>query len=177
MRRNSLRHPTYDYTSPGLYFITICTHKRARLFGDIRNGVMILSALGQIAHDEWLRSATIRAEIEQDEFVIMPDHMHGLVIIKDHQPPPQQPSGKGPKPHSLSALVAGYKATVSRTIHLTQNAPNLRIWQRNFHDRIVRIGPHTDVAAARIRRYIANNPAAWQAENAKRRAAELRAAP
>src|SRR5690606_8382257 len=74
----------YDYSQPGAYFITICTHQREHLFGEIVDGEMKLNEFGQIAHEEWHKTALIRGEIDLDEFVIMPNHFHGIVII--HEP-------------------------------------------------------------------------------------------
>ena len=81
--RRSIRLKGYDYSQPGAYFVTIVTQNRAEIFGQVVDGEMKLSALGQIVHDEWMRSIGIRAEIQlyEDEFVIMPNHVHGIVWI------------------------------------------------------------------------------------------------
>jgi putative transposase len=83
--RLSIRLKGYDYSQPGAYFITLVTFHRHELFGKIVNARMHLSVIGQIAHDEWLRTAGIRREIRlfEDEFVIMPNHLHGIVWIVD----------------------------------------------------------------------------------------------
>jgi REP-associated tyrosine transposase len=80
-RRHSVRLPAFDYGQDGAYFITICTHRRANLFGTIDHGRVALTAAGQIAWDEWLRSPTIRPELTLGAFVVMPDHVHGIVIV------------------------------------------------------------------------------------------------
>ena len=79
--RRSIRLQGYDYTQAGAYFVTICTHNRQCLFGDIADGEMRLNRLGQIVVDEWMKTAQIRAEIELDEWVVMPNHFHGIVVI------------------------------------------------------------------------------------------------
>jgi REP element-mobilizing transposase RayT len=81
--RRSIRLKGYDYTLPGAYFVTLVTYHRDEIFGSIKNGAMHFSPLGQIVHDEWMRSADIRREIclYEDEFVIMPNHVHGIVWI------------------------------------------------------------------------------------------------
>ena len=81
--RRSIRLKEYDYAQAGAYFITICTHQRENLFGEIADGVMILNEFGQIAHEEWHKTALIRGEIDLDEFVIMPNHFHGIIWIMD----------------------------------------------------------------------------------------------
>ena len=80
-RRRSLRLKGYDYSRAGAYFRTICTHERSILFGEIIDGRMALNDLGQIVEQEWAKSAHIRAEIQLDEWVVMPNHFHGIVWI------------------------------------------------------------------------------------------------
>ena len=80
-KRRSIRLPGYDYSSPGAYFITICTHQHSCIFGDIIDGQMHLNEMGRIAADEWLQTAVIRQEIELDEWGVMPNHFHGIVFI------------------------------------------------------------------------------------------------
>jgi len=81
--RRSIRLKGYDYSQPGAYFITICTHERECLFGEIVNDEMILNDYGKIVYEEWFLSAKIRNEIElyENEFVVMPNHIHGIVWI------------------------------------------------------------------------------------------------
>ena len=85
--RRSIRLKGYDYTQPGAYFITICTQNRECLFGDVVDGEMRLDACGVIVREEWFRSAEIRREIAlwPDEFVVMPNHIHGIVWITDQR--------------------------------------------------------------------------------------------
>lgn len=79
--RRSIRLKGYDYTQAGLYFVTICTHNREGLFGQVANGVMQLNEAGQVVANEWVQTAEIRHEIELDEWVVMPNHLHGIVVI------------------------------------------------------------------------------------------------
>jgi putative transposase len=79
--RRSIRLPDYDYSSPGAYFITICTPRIELLFGDVVEGEMALNQWGQIAHEQWLASEEIRHELKLDAFVVMPNHIHGIVWI------------------------------------------------------------------------------------------------
>jgi putative transposase len=81
--RRSIRLKGYDYRQPGAYFVTICTCQREELFGQIVDGEMQLSPLGELIKREWFRSAQMRREIElfDDELVIMPNHIHGIVHI------------------------------------------------------------------------------------------------
>jgi REP element-mobilizing transposase RayT len=80
-RRRSIRLPAYDYAQAGAYFVTMVTHQRQCLFGEIVGGQMRLAAYGQVVSEQWLRSALVRGEIELDAFIVMPNHIHGIVII------------------------------------------------------------------------------------------------
>ena len=89
MRRyNSLRLSGYDYSEEGAYFITIVTHGREALFGRVVNGEMVLNPFGRIVKFEWMKSSKIRKEVEidPDEFVVMPNHIHGIIVINDNKP-------------------------------------------------------------------------------------------
>jgi len=82
-RIGSSRKRGHDYTSPGAYFITINTDAKINWFGSIENGIMRLSPIGEIIKDEWLKSESIRDNIQLDEYIIMPNHIHGIIIIDD----------------------------------------------------------------------------------------------
>jgi putative transposase len=79
--RKSLRLKAYDYSQPGAYFITICTHERRCLFGDISDRQMSLNGIGRIVENEWVRTASLRPDVQLYLFVIMPNHIHWIVII------------------------------------------------------------------------------------------------
>ena len=81
--RRSICLKGYDYRQAGTYFVTLCTYNRECLFGEVVDGEMHLNELGQIVHEEWLRSADIRPEMVLDAFVVMPNHLHGIIIITD----------------------------------------------------------------------------------------------
>jgi len=81
--RRSMRLKGFDYTSPGAYFITICTDDRVCLFGQVANCEMHLNKYGVLAADEWMRTQVIRPRVTLDAFIIMPNHMHGIIIIND----------------------------------------------------------------------------------------------
>ncbi len=155
--RRSIRLPGYDYARVGAYFITICTHGRARLFGRVVEGSMVLSEQGRIAEDEWRRTPMLRPHVALDAFVVMPDHVHVVVVIERET--------EGPSPHvafhspsqTVGAIVRGYKAAVTRRINDARGETSSPLWLRNYYEHIVR----DDADLDRIRRYIANNPARW----------------
>src|SRR3989339_1818845 len=116
-RYKSVRLPHYDYSSAGGYSVTIVTTNRVCMFGEVHDGEMVLNEFGKIIHNEWLRSAEIREEIILDEFVVMPNHFHGIVFIEGEVhcratlPDDNDPSRKlERRPRSLSTLVSGFKA-------------------------------------------------------------------
>lgn len=84
--RRSIRLKGYDYSLEGLYFITICCQNRICRFGTIENGKMVLNEYGIIAHNEWVNTPKIRPNVELGEFIIMPNHIHGIIAITDRPP-------------------------------------------------------------------------------------------
>lgn len=80
--RRSIRLKAYDYSQTGLYFLTICTYERQALFGTIKDGELLLNDCGRVAHNEWLKTAQIRENIVLHDFVVMPNHLHGIVEIQ-----------------------------------------------------------------------------------------------
>lgn len=161
--RRSILLRTHDYADGGKYYVTVCAEERRRLFGVVVNGRMALNDAGRAVRDEWLRSAAIRREIVLDEWVVMPDHFHAVVMIRD---PGTNGSCRGdrrvalpngPAPKSLGALIAGFKSASGRRVNELRRTPGAAVWQRNYYEHIVR-----DAAdLARIRAYIRDNPANW----------------
>ena len=176
--RRSIRLRNYDYSQPGAYFVTICTYQKQSWFGEIKNGQIYLNQLGKIVADEWLKTCKIRPNFQLDEWVIMPNHFHGIVIINDysgdnqslgngqsasrfrrtqfdqltdHDAPPQQ------KPNSLSSCIAGFKSAVTKRINLLRQNTDTPIWQRNYYESILRDEKYLAV----VREYIINNPKNW----------------
>ncbi len=162
--RQSIRKKGWDYTS-GCYFVTMNTHKNQALFGAIVNGKMVLNEAGRIAEEEWRKSAVIREGIELDEFVIMPNHVHGIVRLKGR--PAGRPFDAGRPagcpsnaerpalaPGSLGAFIAGYKGAAGRRINIQRGKPGAVVWHRNYWDVIV----PDEKALAGIRNYIRFNP-------------------
>ena len=137
---------TWDYGSADTYFVTLVTRGRQRLFGDAADNIMALSPAGEIAAEEWKQSAVLRSDVELDAFVIMPDHMHGIVFLNR--------GGARPAPtSSLTSLIGCYKSAVSRRL-------GRPIWQRSFFDHIVRNEHDLDA----LRDYIEGNPGRWFVE-------------
>ena len=133
---------------------------------------MKLNEIGQIVADEWRRSPEIRQEIELDEWPLMPNHIHGIVVINEFMKPIQivGANGRGAsrtyvtplqthmKPRSLASLIAGFKSATTKRINIIRNSPRIPIWQRNYYDHVIR----DESAFQTIRQYIQNNSLSWE---------------
>ncbi len=137
--RKSIRLKDYDYTQPGAYFVTLITQERINLFGDISHGVMLLNAPGEIINLCWQRLPDC-FPIRQDEEVIMPNHMHGIIWILDH--------GTGEAFTQINSESMKYRGV---------NASLRQIWQRNYYEHIIRNQKELDA----IREYIYDKPRRW----------------
>jgi len=159
-RRRSIRLQDYDYALAGAYFITIVAKDRQCLFGEIVDGQIQLNDWGQIVQDEWEKSAQIRKEIELDEFVIMPNHIHGIVVITGtaERATGRSPLQSGPTKRSLGAFIGGFKSAVTKRINDLRGAPSALVWQRNYFEHVIR----DDDSLNRIRQYILQNPTQWE---------------
>jgi REP-associated tyrosine transposase len=147
-RRRPIRLPGYDYANPGAYFVTICAHERRCLFGRIADTQMIANAFGKAVETCWLGLANHYAHLSLDAFIVMPNHIHGILFFDE------APEGQ----HGLFETVRALKTFSARRINKLRNQPGNPVWQRGYHEHVVR----NDMALDQIRRYIANNPARWQ---------------
>ena len=146
--RKSLRLECYDYSLPGYYFVTICC--KGLSFGGIENVQMRLNDQGKIACKFWLQIPAVYENVGIDAFVIMPDHIHGIIVIENNNV-----GAIIDRPHDyglLSRIIKMYKWAVTRAVH-ENGDPSFR-WQRSFHDRIIR----NERELHQIREYIRNNP-------------------
>jgi REP element-mobilizing transposase RayT len=162
--RRSIRLAEYDYAAKGSYFITICTAGRECLLGSMVDGAVTLSAFGEIVQEEWQRSASVRSELALDVFVVMPNHIHGIVMIETtdtnanvgaHGVRPVASLGRARG--SIGSMIAGFKSAATRRINDARDTKGARVWQRNYYERIIR----NEAEQERIREYIATNPQHW----------------
>lgn len=142
-RKRSLRLKGHDYGAGGTYYVTICTHDRFPYFGHLHRGLVKLSSAGKIARQYWIEIPNHFPWAHLDHFVIMPEHIHGIIEI---HPAPGTSSGG-----TLPNIMCCYKGAVSR--YCRKNGYLNFAWQRSFYDRVLREGE-----IERIRRYIDNNP-------------------
>ena len=125
---------------------------------------MRLNDLGRIVTDEWHRTPDIRREIALDAFVVMPNHIHGVLHIRDVGSPIVGADGRPPlqrMPRSLGSFVAGFKSITTKRINVLRDTPRLDVWQRNYYERIIR----DDDELNRVREYIKNNPKKWSLDS------------
>ena len=158
--RRSIRLPEYDYSQAGAYFITICTHQHQPLFGEIVKCEMQLNEFGQIIQTTWHDLVNHVARIELDAFVIMPNHIHGIITIVGAGSEPA-PTNTNPKQPPLSEIVRQSKTFSARRINLARNTPGEPVWQRNYYEHIIR----DEKSYLRIAQYILDNPVKWELDS------------
>ena len=188
-QRKSIRLIEYDYSQPGEYFVTICTYNHECILGEIINGEMCLNEIGKIVNEEWLQTAIIRPDIQLDSYVIMPNHIHGILVLDNSLVGPrhgvalQQPISdivgschgmtlpirkesnqninqfSKPVKNSVSVIINQYKSSVKRWCN--KNGFEYFHWQSRFYDQILTMGKSID----NIREYIWNNPKNWNEDD------------
>jgi putative transposase len=166
--RHSLRLEGYDYAQVGAYFITVVTHRRTCLFGRILNGELMLNTAGQMVQSIWNELPAHFSKMDLDTFVVMPNHIHGIIHITDGLDPSEQAQHAAPlqrspsfrqnvPPGSLGAIVRSFKSAVTKRYNEKHAPSGLGLWQRNYYEHVIR----DENSLIRIRRYIATNPARW----------------
>ena len=177
--RRSIRLKGYDYLQSGAYFITLCTHNRECLFGEIPVGAGSKPALSIVGLEwaglEWagLEPAPTQYRnivqftwndltnhitgIVLDEFVIMPNHVHGIIQITGAG---LERAGLEPAPTGLPEIVRQFKTFSAKRINATRNSPGISVWQRNYYEHIIR----NEHELNKIREYIQNNPLNWDSD-------------
>jgi REP element-mobilizing transposase RayT len=160
-KRRSIRLKEYDYSSPGEYFVTICTHNHGCIFGEIEEEMMRLSPEGEIVKKCWEEISKYSQNVELDEFVIMPNHIHGIIVLTEpvgaiHESPPPLTQQQRRK-MILSKIIGRFKMTSAKGINLLRNTSGKSVWQRNYYEHIIR----SDKDLNNIMDYIINNPAKW----------------
>jgi REP element-mobilizing transposase RayT len=176
--RRSIRLKGYDYSQAGAYFVTIVAYQREALFGEIVHGMVCLNEWGALVENEWRRLEKRFDRVSMDEFIVMPNHLHGVLVIKEsiesigqlrsglvgagHEnsilsgdsslAPPLQSA------RSLGAIIQAYKSTTARWINSLRRTTGAPVWQRYYYEHIVRDAPEMN----RNRQYIQENPQHWE---------------
>ena len=178
-RIESARLPGWDYTAEGYYYVTIFTKNRLHYFGCVVNDDLLLHPMGEIVAEEWLRTPTLRSNVEVDEWVVMPNHMHGILVITRRIPSKSETFQRNTqdsetfqrntqdsetfqrnvstlKANSLGSIIGQFKGACTKRIW-EEIDPEFG-WQTRFWDRIIRDAAELD----RARAYIRNNPLNWE---------------
>ena len=166
--RRSIRLKGYDYSQPGAYFITICTHQNHALFGKIVDGEMQLNNLGRVVQFTWDDLVNHVDNIELGPFVIMPNHIHGIIQIIEpkvgavgagSEPARTAPAPTTSSSHTpLSEIVRQFKTFSARRVNNLRKSTGEPVWQRNYYEHIIR----NDQSFQTIGEYILTNPIQWE---------------
>jgi REP element-mobilizing transposase RayT len=177
--RRSIRLRGYDYAQTGAYFVTVVTKDRVCLFGEVVNGETRLNDAGRIIQAAWDELPDHYPGVECNEFIVMPNHVHGIIVLVNDGGGGPNDVGAGLKParpgsrpttapraglklaptrHGLPEIIRAFKTFSARRINDLRRTPGAPIWQRNYYEHIVR----GDNELIRIREYIANNPSQWE---------------
>ena len=159
--RHSIRLKEYDYASPGAYFVTVVTQNHLCILGKVISGVMQTNTLGRIAQECWQEIPVHFLDIEIEPFVIMPNHIHGIITIHEnvirgtiYRAPATEKYGR-PAVGSIPTIIRTYKASGSRRVR--QEMGMVKIWQRNYYEHIIRNQLELEDLAG----YILSNPQTW----------------
>lgn len=183
-RRHSVRLKGYDYGQPGAYFITICTHGRECVLGEITEAAAKLSGPGRIVDQCWRALPQYFPDIELDVFAIMPNHVHGIILvtrvgsiparegeafgtnigsqegaqIPNASPLHLQRLPRGTQNNYLGAIVPNFKSVSARKINQLRSTLGVPVWQRNYYEHVIR----SDVELDHTRKYICDNVVKWK---------------
>ena len=170
-RIETTRLPWWDYSQAGWYYVTICTRDRQCVFGEIVDQRMIMSQFGEMVTEEWLRTEKVRPDVRMDEWILMPNHLHGIIVIQpstDHPTAVKETSQRDVsttrspfqlKANSLGAIIGQFKSVCTKRIRATGFYEFT--WQSRFYERIIR----DERSLETIRQYIIDNPARWDLDN------------
>ena len=160
--RRSIRLKEHDYSQPGAYFVTICTRDRACLFGEIVDGEMRLNEAGEIARGCWEEIPRHFPLVELDAFVVMPNHVHGIIVIQGRGERFFAPTSTAPTTtiaqspsRTIGSIVRGFKIGVTKWFRANTDLHS--IWQRGYYEHVIR----NEAELTAIREYILGNPARW----------------
>ena len=181
--RKSIRLPNYDYSQTGAYFVTIGTWNHTCLFGDVVDDEVRLNAMGRIVDQAWQEIPAHYPGVTVEDFVVMPNHMHGVILIEEIDTGAadeknrtadvgarhalDQITGVGAaymppvRKATLGVIVATFKAAVTREIHKIREYSSLRVWHRNYYERVIR----DEREYEQIVDYIHANPMNWAGDS------------
>ena len=142
--RKSIRIRGYDYRRPGAYFVTVVTRRRERILGQVLKARVLLTSAGEAAQAAWGEIPEHCPGVTLDAFVVMPDHIHGILFLQRSR-------------LTLGQVVGLFKSAASNAINRARGSPGAPVWQSGFYERIIR----DNEAWRAIRRYVEENPIRW----------------
>jgi REP element-mobilizing transposase RayT len=173
VRHKSIRLRDYDYTTEGVYFITICAANRATIFGEVSDAGVRLTQIGQLIEDAWYDLPNHHHSASLDLHVVMPNHFHGLIVLSEMRQSSPRESGSHdlarrgraatreafgkPVAGSIPTIVRSFKAAATRRVNQVFGCGRGGIWQRNYYEHIIR----NENTLHRAREYIQTNPLRW----------------
>jgi len=148
-RRKTLRLRSFDYSGTGAYFITVCAHRRSPIFGRCAGGELRLSGAGLAVVKCWDEIPAHFPSVELDAFVVMPNHVHGILFLvrAGHAPP-------------LQTVVGSFKSAAAREVNGLRGTGGNPVWQRGYYERVVRSEEELEA----IRQYVSDNPRGWTSD-------------
>jgi REP element-mobilizing transposase RayT len=160
--RKRLRLAEYDYSHAGMYFVTICTHRRELLFGTVHAQAISLTPAGCVVQQCWDEIPAHYPGVRTDAFVIMPNHIHGLIQLTGTGTVGARHASPGPeaaraRPPTLANVVGSFKSAVTSRVNVQRGTPGATVWQRGYFERVLR----NDDEMLRARKYIVENPLKW----------------
>jgi len=153
--RKSIRLPGYDYSQPGAYFVTLVCYQRFPLFGNITGQDLVLNQFGKTARAFWGKIPKRYSHIQLGTFIIMPNHLHGIIYIDLHVGAGLKPAQKGIQ---ISEIIRSFKTFSAREINELRGLTGVPVWQRNYYEHVIR----NDRELADIHEYISNNVLQWE---------------
>jgi len=165
--RGSMRLKGYDYAQARAYFVTICVQDRRCLFGEVIDGLCMLNQYGALVAQAWSDLPNHYPHISLDQFVVMPNHVHGIIVLTDvgagFKPAPT-PIPRNPAPtkrHALPEIIRGLKTFSARRINEIRQSPGISVWQRNYYEHVIR----SEADYTRIAEYVIANPRRWSEDS------------
>jgi putative transposase len=168
--RKSVRLKEYDYSNAGAYYVTICVKNKECLLGSIHQGEMVLNEYGNVANKFWEWLSKQYVHVSLDEFIVMPNHLHGIIVINDDcRGEVSSPllktdnyikmGGVIPplRKRTLGQIIGYFKYQTTKQINIIRNTPGFPIWQRNYYEHVIRNERELNA----IREYIIYNPMKW----------------
>ena len=165
--RRTIRMAGYDYASAGWYFVTLCVHNHRPILSTVIVDSLALTDFGRIVQHSWLWLNNQYAYVDLDSYVIIPNHVHGIIVINEStnaqscrggsRTALHSATGQSKKRKPLGRLIGVFKTRSTKLINEKSNTPGMRFWQRNYYEHIIR----NENELAHIREYIRLNPAKW----------------